>query len=283
MSTEGPPRVVNTKKQNSQRGMMLDYFTLCRARRTSQIRKMTIRHDVSFSAYNLLAACLLIGNYLLVRVHGFSPPSMSRSSFLEHFTSNTIGAIATTTATTSVLLPTISNAIEFVPASPNFSGTYQDAVEIMYAQRLAVDNIANVIDDGNIDEAGFKVMQLNAQTRMAGKIILDTFQENLGGSVSKGGGRSGANGSDDSIMLLRFLSCQKKFATLLDLCDDCSVSLQSVLKEKDNGGGGSVVVVVGAKAAVQKIKVLGVVEETKSAYDDFLGDLKSFEEESVEK
>jgi len=208
---------------------------------------------------------------------------MSRSSFLEQVTSYIIGATITTT--TSVLLPNISNAIEFVPASPNFLGTYQDAVEIMYAQRLAVDNIGTVLNDGNVDEAGFKVMQLNAQTRMAGKIILDTFQENLGRSVSKGGGgsrsggRIGTNGSDDSIMLLRFLSCQKKFATLLDLCDDCGVSLQNVLKVKGNGGGS----VVGAKAAVQKIKVLSVVEETKSAYDDFLGDLKSFEEESVGK
>lgn len=171
---------------------------------------------------------------------------MDRSHFLKH--------AASIIAMTSVMSiqPPPSNAIEFVPASPYFSGTYQDAVEIMHVQRIAVDNIANVINDGNLDEAGFKVMQLSAQTRVAGKIILDTFQESISGN--------------DSVILLRFLSCQKKFAVLLDLFDECESSLQFALKAKSGG----------VRAAAQ-IKSLGVVEEIKSAYDDFLQDLKTAE------
>lgn len=183
---------------------------------------------------------------------GFSPPGMNRSRFLEHAMRGIIGnTIAASSIASIIASPTNANAIDFVPASPSFSGTYQDGIEIMYAQRLAVDDIANVIADGNMDEAGFKVMQLSAQTRMAGKIILDTFQENIP--------------AGDSILLLRFLSCQRKLAMLLDLCDDCDISLQSPRRGK-----------AGATTS-EEIKSLSTVEETKSAYDDFLADLKTFE------
>mmetsp|Transcript_16728 Transcript_16728/g.26058 ORF Transcript_16728/g.26058 Transcript_16728/m.26058 type:complete len:236 (-) Transcript_16728:414-1121(-) len=183
---------------------------------------------------------------------------MDRSSFLDKATSLIIGATIPSSTTIAVAtvssLPNPANAIEFVPASPFFSGTYQDAVEIMYAQRIAVDNIANVIQDGNMEEAGFKVMQLNAQTRAAGKIILDSYQQQL-------------SRKDDNLMLLRFLSCQKKFAVLLDSCDECGEALQKTLKGK-----------LGATAAAQ-IKSSKIVDETKSAYDDFLLDVKTMEKE----
>ena len=181
--------------------------------------------------------------------------AMDRSSFLDKATGLIIGTIipGTIAAATISSLPNPTNAIEFVPASPFFSGTYQDAVEIMYAQRIAVDNIANVIQDGNIEEAWFKVMQLNAQTKTAGKIILDYYQQQISGKV-------------DNIVLLKSLSCQKKFAILLDLCDECGDALQNP-KGK-----------LGATAAAQ-IKSSKIVDEIKSAYDDFLTDAKSLEKE----
>lgn len=187
-----------------------------------------------------------------------SDTKMDRSSFLDKATSLFIGTtIPSTTVAVAIIssLPIPTNAIEFVPASPFFSGTYQDAVEIMYAQRIAVDNIANVIQDGKMEEAGFKVMQLNAQTRAAGKIILDSYQQQLSGK------------NNNNLMLLRFLSCQKKFAVLLDSCDECGEALQNTLKGK-----------LGATAAAQ-IKSSKIVDETKSAYDDFLLDVKTMEKE----
>jgi hypothetical protein len=183
--------------------------------------------------------------------------AMDRSSFLDKATGLIIGTNfpgTTIAATTISSLPNPTNAIEFVPASPFFSGTYQDAVEIMYAQRIAVDNIANVIQDGNIEEAWFKVMQLNAQTKTAGKIILDCYQQQI-------------SGKGDNIILLKFLSCQKKFAILLDLCDECGDALQNP-KGK-----------LGATAAATQIKSSKVVDEIKSAYDDFITDAKSLENE----
>ena len=172
-----------------------------------------------------------------------APPTneeMGRSSFLKSAITKPFVALTVI----AVGKPSMTKAIEFVPASPSFSGSYQDAVEILYTQRLAIDNIGAVISDGKLDEAGFKVMQLSAQTRTAGKIILDTLQQKISGS--------------ESITLLRYLSCQKKFAVLLDLCDECGTCLQDALKGK-----------LGATAAAQ-IKSMAVVDNTKIAYDDFL-------------
>ena len=202
---------------------------------------------------------LLLWALLICNVQGFSHRTnqstltMNRSHFIEHVI---IGGITATIATH----PTSSNAIEFVPSSPSFSYTYKDAVEIIQTQRLAVDNISTVIKEGNIEEAGFKVMQLNAQTRTAGKIILDTFQEDM--STPK----NSSIGSESSITLLRFLSVQKKFIILIDLCDECEDTLQMALKGKS-----------GATAAVQ-LKALKVVDNIKYSYDDFLTTLTSFGE-----
>lgn len=174
---------------------------------------------------------------------------INRSDFIAN-ARNILAAAATAQALT--LAP--CNAIEFVPASPYFSGTYNDATEIMYTQRLAVDNISNVINGGNLEESGFKIMQLDAQTRTAGKIILDTLQENMG----KG---------SDSILLLRYLSCQKKFAMLIDLCDECGDALGIAIKKGRSD----------TAATASVIKTLNVIEDIKSAYDDFLAELKIFE------
>lgn len=155
-----------------------------------------------------------------------------------------------------------ARAIEFVPASPYFEGTYRDAVDIVHAQRLALDNIGAVVADGNLEEAGFKAMQLSAQTRTAGKIILDTFQERI--SDKKGSG-----GNDGALALLRYLSCQKKLASLLDLCDECDASLRDAVRAGRTGGGGM--------TAAAQLKTTKVVDETKSAYDDFLSDVRLVE------
>ena len=155
--------------------------------------------------------------------------------------------------------PIPTNAIEFVPPSPYFTGTYQSAKEIVYAQREALDNIDKVITDGKLDEAAFKVMQLSAQTRMGGKIILDTFQEKIASSKD-------SSSSSSDVTLLRFLDCQKKFVTLLDLSDECDISLQSALKGK-----------LGSTTAAQ-MKMLSLVNETKHSFDDFLLDVKMIED-----
>ena len=176
---------------------------------------------------------------------------IDRLSFFNRVISKSLGIILVVGSGS----PAPSKAIEFVPASPSFQGTYQDAKEILYSQRLALDNIGDVISNGNMEEAGFKIMQLSAQTNTAGKIILDSFQE-----------KSFGNG----INILRFLSCQKKFATLLDYCDLCGLSLQKALTGK-----------LGVTAAAQ-LRLGSVVEETKNAFDDLLGEIKIFEKSQMQ-
>ena len=178
---------------------------------------------------------------------------INRSEFIVKNVKSIFAASAL--AAQALNIPPCNAIIEFVPASPYFSGTYNDAIDIMYAQRLAVDNIINVINAGNLEEAGFKIMQLNAQTRTAGKIILETLQENM----TKG---------SDSILLLRYLTCQKKFGTLIDLCDECGDALSIAIKKGKSD-------TTATTASV--IKTLNVVEDTKSAYDDFLAELQIFE------
>ena len=88
--------------------------------------------------------------------------NLDRNAFFLQFFSRISSVAAITTS-----FPQLSEAIEFVPASPSYNGTYQDAMEILSSQRLAVDNISDVISNGNLDEAGFKAMQLSAQIRTA--------------------------------------------------------------------------------------------------------------------
>lgn len=183
---------------------------------------------------------------------------MDRSSF---FHSAFIRSTTAVTAVGATISSEEAKAIEFIPASPSFKGTYQDAIEILYTQRIALDNIQNVISNGKIDEAGFKVMQLSAQTRTAGKIVLDTLQEQIVSSSSA----DSSSTNNSSITLLRYLSCQKKFAMLIDVCDECGITLQNALKGK-----------LGVTTTAQ-IKVLAVVDETMRLYDDFLADVKFFE------
>lgn len=168
--------------------------------------------------------------------------NLDRDAFLRQISACIFPTTAAVTGIASFSVPT--EAIEFVPASPSYQGTYQDAMEILSSQRLAVDNISEVISNGNLDEAGFKAMQLSVQIRTAGKIVLDSFQE-----------RSSARNSAN---LLRFLACQKKFVTLLDLCDEFSVTLV-------NSMAGKLGVV-----SVAQIKLIPVLDEVKNAYDDFL-------------
>lgn len=149
--------------------------------------------------------------------------------------------------------PSISNAIEFVPASPSFQGTLTDAEEIISSQRLALNNIADVIRQGDIDEAGFKIMQLIAQTKMGGEIILATFQEQL---PKKG-----------STALLRYQSCQKKFVYLTESFDDCKLAYENALKGK-----------LGSTAAAQ-LKLLSIIDTSKNLYDEFLLEVNLFKSE----
>eukprot|EP00553_Chaetoceros_curvisetus_P007208 CAMPEP_0204615972 /NCGR_PEP_ID=MMETSP0717-20131115/3323_1 /ASSEMBLY_ACC=CAM_ASM_000666 /TAXON_ID=230516 /ORGANISM="Chaetoceros curvisetus" /LENGTH=182 /DNA_ID=CAMNT_0051629041 /DNA_START=150 /DNA_END=698 /DNA_ORIENTATION=- len=176
--------------------------------------------------------------------------------------------MATCTTTATSFLPTSANAIEFVPASPYFTGTYGDAIDILHAQRIACDNIEDVITRGDLNEAGFKLMQVSSQTRMGGKIILDEWQmqgiplQTMNVNTNRNDNALGTSVSNTStnksVDTLRLLKAQKKFGALMDTCDECTVQVENALRGK-----------LGTSAVAQ-IKLLTVLNDARSAFDDFI-------------
>jgi hypothetical protein len=94
---------------------------------------------------------------------------------------------------------------------------------------------------------------------MAGKIVLGTFQEGLSSAAK----RHNREATDVNILLLRYISCQKKLAILLDILDECEASMY--------GTTGS------SSSAALQVKMLDRVDATKNAYDDFLMDVSVVE------
>ena len=218
-------------------------------------------------------------------------PLLPRKDFLRRI------IISSTAIITTQLLPSskhAAHAIEFVPASPSFSYTYKDAMDIFHAQRRACDNIITVIANGDLNEAGFKLMQVTAQTRMGGKIILEELQSGNGNwNESQKNNKRGTSSknifqaSDNSITktksiitkedassntnlntnanamdIAKYLSLQKKFAILMDACDECNIQANNALRGK-----------LGTSAVAQ-IKLLKVVEGVIYAFDYLLLDLE---------
>lgn len=144
-----------------------------------------------------------------------------------------------------------NTALSPAPALAVFAGgTYADAIEVLNAQRLACDNIRDVVSGGNLPEAGFKIKQLNAQAESAGEVALSSLQRRSAG---------------ESISVVRYLKSREKFGVLVELCEECRMLLEKALK-------GS----LGSTAAAQ-IKLLEVIDDTMSAFDDFLAELSSLE------
>ena len=219
-------------------------------------------------------------------------PLLPRKDFLRRI------IISSTAIITTQLLPSskhAAHAIEFVPASPSFSYTYKDAMDIFHAQRRACYNIITVIANGDLNEAGFKLMQVTAQTRMGGKIILEELQSGNGNywNESQKNNKRGTSSknifqaSDNSITktksiitkedassntnlntnanamdIAKYLSLQKKFAILMDACDECNIQVNNALRGK-----------LGTSAVAQ-IKLLKVVEGVIYAFDYLLLDLE---------
>lgn len=136
------------------------------------------------------------------------------------------------------------------PALAVFEGvSFDDAMDNLKAQRLACDNIRDVVSNANLPEARFKIRQLNAQTAATGKVVLRSLQQR----------------SSDPVSMVRYLKCQEKFSVLQDLCGECEILMERALR----GDLGAI--------AVAQIKILSVVEDTGGAFDDFLAEVSNIE------
>lgn len=136
----------------------------------------------------------------------------SRMKFIRKLSNSTFTAIV------GVACPSASNSIEFVPASPFYSGSYDDGQEILQTQRLALDNVGTVLENGNSAEAGFKVQQLNSQAKAGWTIVLRGLQSQI-------------RKQNDNQASLRVLSCQKRFNYLLESIEALDDSLSDLMRE----------------------------------------------------
>lgn len=131
---------------------------------------------------------------------------------------------------------------------PSTAMSYKEAVEILQTQRIACYDIQEVVSSGRLDEAGFKVLQLNAQVTAAGKVVLNTLQ------LSK---------KNEGIQLLRIMKTQEKLSRLLELFGECDTLVGEALRGK-------------MASAPAQIKILSTIRETSNAFDEFLRELSEF-------
>lgn len=207
---------------------------------------------------------LLMLKILLISTDALSHPkfpTVNRRNFVKNsvFFSTILSSWCVTTTTTTIQPNNNHNyasAIEFIPASPNFKYSYQDGLEILATQRVACDNILAVISDGNLNEAAFKIMQLNAQVLVGGKIVLDSIQNDHSGEPKRINGRT--NDTTDAVNTLKLLKCQEKFATLIDVSNESEILVSKALKGK-----------LGATTPAQ-LKLLSKMKDVRDAFDDFI-------------
>lgn len=86
---------------------------------------------------------------------------------------------------------------------------------------------------------------------------LQAMNAKMDGNENAGSSLSNTN-SNKSVDMLRLLKAQKKFGTLMDTCDECTAQLENALRGK-----------LGTSAVAQ-IKLLAVLNDARSAFDDFL-------------
>ena len=195
---------------------------------------------------------------LLHPIQSFSIMSLDRYSFLQSTTMTLIVTSTSILQKNPLLNPTTTN------------NNNNDALNVLLTQRIALDNIAMVITNGNLEEAQFKSKQLLDQTRMAGT----TYFQQVSSYTNNN------NNKNSSILQLRLLSYQSKFVTVLDLCDDIQTSLKIALQKstftttttKSNTA-------TTAAMTPYQLKCLRIIKDTQNAYDDYLLDIQYIKNE----
>lgn len=132
--------------------------------------------------------------------------------------------------------------IKFVPPvqSPKSA---RDALDVLYAQRKAADDIREVVTAGRLEEAGIKVLNLIPKVTMAGRVAMASSLEKDGpGGVSE----------------VRQIQVQSTLDQLLGLFGQCDVSIGQGLRGE-----------MGVSAVAQ-LNILSDLKDATIAFDDFL-------------
>jgi len=136
--------------------------------------------------------------------------------------------------------------LKYVPpiASPN---SYDQAWEILQTQRIAADDIKQVVSAGRLEEAGIKVLNLVPKVTSSGRVVLNTIESEIVGK-----------GSNGVIVELQINKLQDQFNTVLALWGECDVMIGQGLRGE-----------MGVSAAAQ-LQILSSLQDATAALDDFL-------------
>eukprot|EP00980_Cylindrotheca_fusiformis_P020572 scaffold7641_cov115-Cylindrotheca_fusiformis.AAC.18 len=139
--------------------------------------------------------------------------------------------------------------LKYVPpiqAPDNFSAALDD----LKSQRIAADDIQQVVSAGRLEEAGIKVLNLMPKVTSAGRLVVDVIEGKLDPNTSK----------VDEMKLTRI---RDQLDMVIGLWGECDVTIGQGLRGQ-----------MGVSAVAQ-LQVLSSLREATGALDDFLASVNS--------
>ena len=131
------------------------------------------------------------------------------------------------------------------------------AQEMLETQRLAADDIKQVVSEGRLEEAGIKVLNLLPKLTSSGKLIVDSMEVTLIGNPST------------AIDEIKFSRLKDQLNMALGLWGECDVMIGQGLR----GEMGSL--------TFAQIQILSSLRDATAALDDFLASIASLSKEKT--
>jgi hypothetical protein len=146
--------------------------------------------------------------------------------------------------------------LRYVPpiVSPD---SYAQAWDILQTQRLAADDIQQVVSAGRLEEAGIKVLNLVPKVTSSGRVVMNTIENELTKQQQQDGGSGGV------IREMRINRLQEQFSMVVALWGELDVTIGQGLRG-DMG-----------VSAVAQLQILSSLRDAIAALDDFLATASS--------
>jgi hypothetical protein len=136
--------------------------------------------------------------------------------------------------------------VDPIQAPPSFSS----AIEILETQRIAADDIKEVISAGRLEEAGIKILNLLPKVTSSGKMVVETIERGL----------DTKNSVVDEIRLTKL---RDQFMMLTGLWGECDIEIGQGIRGQ-----------MGVSAVAQ-IQILSSLRDATAEFDDFLATVTS--------
>lgn len=134
------------------------------------------------------------------------------------------------------------------------------ATQILESQRLAANDIQQVVSEGRLEEAGIKVLNLLPKLTTSGKVIVDSMERDLIGTSPS---------TTTTIDELKFTRLKDQLNMAMGLWGQCDVEIGQGLR----GEMGSV--------TVAQIQLLSSLRDATAALDDFMASVASLSKEKT--